>query len=135
MPFNPILPVNNSLVDAAELRAQFNGLKDFIDTQAAQISSLQTELALVPPGVAQINGAHESDPGTLTVSASANRALEVTVFRKGPSDLEFVAMGNILSGDSIEESGLESGMHTVKAVGFNGGGTGQESATVDVTVA
>jgi hypothetical protein len=31
MPFNPALPANGSLIAAAELRAQFNGLKDLID--------------------------------------------------------------------------------------------------------
>jgi len=39
MPFNPNLPVEDSPLDAAEMRDQFNGLKTIIDAQAAQISA------------------------------------------------------------------------------------------------
>ena len=35
MAFDPTLPVNGSLIAAAELRSQFTGLKDEIDTLAA----------------------------------------------------------------------------------------------------
>jgi len=35
MAFNPLLPVDNSLIAAPELRSQFTGLKDEIDTLAA----------------------------------------------------------------------------------------------------
>jgi hypothetical protein len=35
MPFDPTLPINNTVIDADELRAQFNGLKDLIDAVPA----------------------------------------------------------------------------------------------------
>ena len=44
MAFNPTLPVENTPLDAAEMRGQFNGLKAFIDAQAALISAQQTQL-------------------------------------------------------------------------------------------
>ena len=45
MAFDPTKPVENSPLDAAEMRNQFNGLKALIDAQAAQIVDLQTQLA------------------------------------------------------------------------------------------
>ena len=39
MSFNPNLPIEDSPLDAAEMRGQFNGLKAIIDAQAAQISA------------------------------------------------------------------------------------------------
>ena len=45
MAFNPTLPVENTALDAAQMRAQFNGLKDLIDAQAAQIGAQQQQLA------------------------------------------------------------------------------------------
>jgi len=45
MPFDATLPVNSSPIVAAELRNQFNALKALLDTQAAQIADLQTQLA------------------------------------------------------------------------------------------
>ena len=35
MAFNPILPIDGSLIEAGELRDQFNGLKDLIDAVPA----------------------------------------------------------------------------------------------------
>ena len=35
MPFDPTLPINNTVIDADELRAQFNGLKTLIDAVPA----------------------------------------------------------------------------------------------------
>jgi len=45
MPFDPTLPVDHSKIVAAELRNQFNGLKDLIDAQAAQISAQAAQIA------------------------------------------------------------------------------------------
>ena len=134
MPFNPTLPAVNSLVDANELRAQFNGLKDLIDAQAAQISSLQTDLATIPPGPAQIIDAQSNDPGALWIQVAAPRATAITVWRKGPSDPDFVEVASGLFGNTYDEGGLEPGVHTVKAAGVNAGGTGPESAPLDITV-
>jgi hypothetical protein len=41
MPFDPALPVINTLIDANELRAQFNGLKELIDAQQQQLDAQQ----------------------------------------------------------------------------------------------
>jgi len=42
MPFDPNLPIDDSLAEAAELRDQFNGLKALIDALQAQINTLLT---------------------------------------------------------------------------------------------
>jgi hypothetical protein len=39
MPFDPTLPAPNTAVTSAELRSQFNGLKDLIDAVPAGGSS------------------------------------------------------------------------------------------------
>jgi len=48
MPFDPTLPVNNSLISSSELRNQLNGLKSLIDNLQTelnnQVSNLQDEL-------------------------------------------------------------------------------------------
>jgi hypothetical protein len=52
MPFDPSLPQENTPVDAVQMRAQLNGLKDLIDAlaviTAAQVEAVNT----VPPGTA-----------------------------------------------------------------------------------
>ena len=48
MVFDPTKPVEDSPLDAAEVRDQFNSLKALIDAQAAQISALQTALNAKP---------------------------------------------------------------------------------------
>jgi hypothetical protein len=45
MSFNPNLPVNGSQIVAAELRNQFNGLKDLYDALSAQVAALSPQLA------------------------------------------------------------------------------------------
>lgn len=54
MPFNPALPVNDSLIVAEELREQFISLKAFIDAQAAQIVALTAQLAALSTEVAAL---------------------------------------------------------------------------------
>ena len=46
MPFNPNLPIEASPLDAAEMRNQFNGLKDEIDARATndQLNDVSTNL-------------------------------------------------------------------------------------------
>lgn len=61
MPFDPNLPANSSPLVSAEMRAQFNGLKDLIDAiqtiTAAQVDAVNT----LPPG----------SPASVTVSVAA----------------------------------------------------------------
>ena len=45
MAFDPTKPVEDSPLDAAEMRDQFNGLKALIDAQQAQITALQAAVA------------------------------------------------------------------------------------------
>lgn len=54
MPFDPTLPVNSSKVRAAELRAQFNGLKEIIDAIPAGPPGPQGEPG--PPGSSGSDG-------------------------------------------------------------------------------
>ena len=56
MSFNPNLPANLSVIDAEELRNQFNGLKALIDAQGVVIATLQTELALTQATQVPIGG-------------------------------------------------------------------------------
>jgi hypothetical protein len=49
MPYDSTLPVDHSPIVAAELRAQFNGLKALIDAQAALIDAQQAQLAPLTP--------------------------------------------------------------------------------------
>jgi hypothetical protein len=48
MPFDPTLPVNNSLISSSELRNQLNGLKSLIDNLETElnndVSNLEDEL-------------------------------------------------------------------------------------------
>ncbi len=65
MAFNPILPIDGSEIDAAELRAQLNALNDLIAAQAAQIAALQAALANTAqnPAISQMTSGL-SDPPT-----------------------------------------------------------------------
>jgi len=45
MAFDATLPVENTPLDAAQMRDQFNGLKALIDAQAGQIAGLTTSLS------------------------------------------------------------------------------------------
>ena len=45
MAFDPTLPVENTPLDAAQMRAQFNGLKALIDADQQLITALQTQTA------------------------------------------------------------------------------------------
>ena len=61
MPFDPSLPQENTLADAAQMRSQFNGLKALIDANltihAAQVDAVNTTPAGGPANVvATVNG-------------------------------------------------------------------------------
>ena len=45
MAFDPTLPVENTPLDAAQMRAQFNGLKALMDADQQLIAALQTQTA------------------------------------------------------------------------------------------
>ena len=50
MPFDPNLPQEETLADAAQMREQLNSLKAMIDAQAAQIAAWQAQLNALPSG-------------------------------------------------------------------------------------
>ena len=73
MAFNPTLPANTSPVSSAELRAQFNGLKDLCD-------NLQTEFdntALTTNGVQPLNLTISNPPTQAQVQAIVNKINEM----------------------------------------------------------
>ena len=84
MVFNPNLPVDDSALDAAEMRGQLNALKALndaqqatIDAQAAQIAALQTALN-AKPSMDDVNAA-------IVANAAANPT-DITYTQMVPSD-------------------------------------------------
>ena len=62
MAFDPTLPVENTPVDAVQMRAQFNGLKALMDALQAQLAAQAAQLAPILP---QLN---HDDEGAWSVS-------------------------------------------------------------------
>ena len=60
MPFDPTKPANNSPNSSAEMRAQFNGLKDLIDAIQSVGSATVDGVNTLPPG----------EPAEVTLSVS-----------------------------------------------------------------
>ncbi len=56
MPFNPTLPAFRTRIVSADLRENFTSLKALLDTQAAQIASLQTAVLALGAAQAPIGG-------------------------------------------------------------------------------
>ena len=77
MAFDPTKPVEQTEIDAAELRNQFNALKALIDAQAAQIIALQTALN-AKPSMDDVNAA-------IAANSSAN-SNSVDMLDLNPSD-------------------------------------------------
>jgi hypothetical protein len=50
MPYDPSLPVNSTKVRAAELRGQFNGLKDLIDAVSGVTGAVVDSVTTLPAG-------------------------------------------------------------------------------------
>jgi hypothetical protein len=48
MPFDPTLPVNNSLISSSELRNQLNGLKSLVDNVEVELNSAIAGTAVNP---------------------------------------------------------------------------------------
>ncbi len=56
MPFDPNLPQENTLADAAQMRAQLNGLKDLIDAVSGVTSAVVDSVTTLPPGSPAVVG-------------------------------------------------------------------------------
>ena len=75
MPFDPALPAQNAPVVSAELRDQFNGLKDLIDAQETRIAALEAALAgtaLNPTTVGPFSTSLNDPPTAAQVQAILN---------------------------------------------------------------
>jgi len=54
MGFDPILPENNSLISSEELRGQFSGLKELLDSQGQELGDRVTELGTTRTTMEQV---------------------------------------------------------------------------------
>ena len=75
MPFDPTKPAFGSPDSSAELRDQLTALKALLDAQAAQIASLQGQLANVPNQIAAAIAATSSSSngvGNLSLTINNN---------------------------------------------------------------
>jgi hypothetical protein len=76
MPYDPTLPVNNSLVSSSELRNQFTGLKSIIDSNATNTANLISATAL-NPSVTVLSQSISNPPTQAQVQAIQNKLNEL----------------------------------------------------------
>ena len=76
MPFDPTLPVNNSLISSSELRNQFTGLKSIIDVNATNTANLISATAL-NPNVTVLSQSISNPPTQAQVQAIQNKLNEL----------------------------------------------------------
>jgi hypothetical protein len=80
MPFDPTLPVNNSLVSSSELRNQFTGLKALMDFNAnAATNALEAAIngTAVNPAVNVLGQSISNPPTQAQVQAIQNKLNEL----------------------------------------------------------
>ena len=80
MPFDPTLPVNNSLVSSSKLRNQFTGLKTIVDNNASTASTaLVNAIAgtAVNPAVSVLSQSISNPPTQAQVQAIQNKINEL----------------------------------------------------------
>jgi hypothetical protein len=80
MPFDPTLPVNNSLISPSELRNQFTGLKALMDFNAnAATNALEAVIngTAVNPNVATLTQSISNPPTQAQVQAIQNKLNEL----------------------------------------------------------
>jgi len=76
MPFDPTLPVNNSLVSSCELRNQLNGLKSSIDNVEVGLNNAIAGTA-VNPAVNLLGQSISNPPTQAQVQAIQNKLNEL----------------------------------------------------------
>ena len=76
MPFDPTLPVNNSLISSSELRNQLNGLNDLINNVDLQLNSAIAGTA-VNPAVNVLGQSISNPPTQAQVQAIQNKLNEL----------------------------------------------------------
>src|SRR5262244_3325376 len=80
MPFDPTLPVNNSLISSSELRNQLNGLKAIVDNNANTATfDLNNAIAgtAVNPAVSTLGQSISNPPTQAQVQAIQNKLNEL----------------------------------------------------------
>jgi hypothetical protein len=76
MPFDPTLPVNNSLISSSELRNQFNGLNQFISNVEVELNNAIAGTA-VNPAVNVLSQGISNPPTQAQVQAIQNKLNEL----------------------------------------------------------
>jgi hypothetical protein len=76
MPFDPTLPVNNSLISSSELRNQFIGLKSLIDNVEVELTNDIARTA-VNPAVNVLGQSISNPPTQAQVQAIQNKLNEL----------------------------------------------------------
>ena len=76
MPFDPTLPVNNSLISSPELRNQLNGLKSLIDNVEVELNNAIAGTA-VNPAVNTLGQSISNPPTQAQVQAIQNKLNEL----------------------------------------------------------
>ena len=76
MPFDPTLPVNNSLISSSELRNQLNGLKSSIDNVEVELNNAIPGTA-VNPAVNLLGQSISNPPTQAQVQAIQNKLNEL----------------------------------------------------------
>jgi hypothetical protein len=76
MPFDPTLPVNNSLISSSELRSQLNGLNELIDNVQNQLIS-SIDGTAVNPAVNVLSQGISNPPTQAQVQAIQNKLNEL----------------------------------------------------------
>jgi hypothetical protein len=76
MPFDPTLPVNNSLISSSELRNQLNGLKSLIDNVEVELNNAIAGTA-VNPAVNVLSQGISNPPTQAQVQAIQNKLNEL----------------------------------------------------------
>jgi len=76
MPFDPTLPVNNSLISSSELRNQLNGLKSSIDNVEVELNNAIAGTA-VNPAVNPLGQSISNPPTQAQVQAIQNKLNEL----------------------------------------------------------
>ena len=76
MPFDPSLPVNNSLISSSELRNQLNGLKSLLDNVEVELNNAIAGTA-VNPAVNLLGQSISNPPTPAQVQAIQNKLNEL----------------------------------------------------------
>jgi len=76
MPFDPTLPINNSLISSPELRNQLNGLKSLLDNVEVELNNAIAGTA-VNPAVNLLGQSISNPPTQAQVQAIQNKLNEL----------------------------------------------------------